>query len=607
MRKKSIRKNKTNRKKTYRKKTNRKEKYHKKTNRRKSNLKKTKHKKTYLKKRNIQRGGEIMNDGEFEEFYKEFIEKGLSNYIGELEGSFTTLKQQVFSNPDKSVEQKVNAFEKLIQNLIDVLNGENYRTIIIFILQLVIEIVEEFEAEGKREILVEPLKRFFDSEQFQNLEISEKKGTELYRDITGYDYQGTAEVEEKHLESYMNDIVKGATMEFQDYEKVLAKIDEDNLEIKKDLLQRINNLIGLFEDYSLEEIESAAGDLTLQDALELFHNASQESMEKLKEETEETVETVRGTAREEVGNTIYQKMASLIMSLGITREEIDVVNADESENYWIEIIKNILKIIEEKIKRMQDENENARTSVEEAEHERDRTQKSLKKLIKARNEELDTAVSEAEEKGKKEGYEAEKINNEERLKEILESVNKLGSVTEGDSYSSKSDTEDIESTLENMAGVIEGKIKQQIKLGTAEATAAARQSLMQAADELQELRDTNKKLQAEANVARETRRKAIQGKDSALKSLKAEGIKNSELIARHQVVVEEQVNAKNLLREQNKLYESQNIEYRNDNTELREQNEKLTIELAEKEDCIEKTRQALGDGEEGGDEDDELE
>ena len=85
MRKKSIRKNKTNRKKTYRKKTNRKEKYHKKTNRRKSNLKKTKHKKTYLKKRNIQRGGEIMNDGEFEEFYKEFIEKVL-NYINESIG-----------------------------------------------------------------------------------------------------------------------------------------------------------------------------------------------------------------------------------------------------------------------------------------------------------------------------------------------------------------------------------------------------------------------------------------------------------------------------------------------------------------------------------------
>ena len=64
MRKKSIRKNKTNRKKTYRKKTNRKEKYHKKTNRKKKS-----------RRRNIQRGGMDFDDPEMAEALLEEMEE----------------------------------------------------------------------------------------------------------------------------------------------------------------------------------------------------------------------------------------------------------------------------------------------------------------------------------------------------------------------------------------------------------------------------------------------------------------------------------------------------------------------------------------------------
>ena len=597
MRKKSIRKNKSNRKKTYRKKTNRKEKYHKKINRKRTNHKKTKHKKTYLKKRNIQRGGEKMNDDEFKAFYQEFTQRGLSNYGEELEGSFTMLKQQMISDPE--------AFKKLIQNLIDVLNDENYRTIIIFILQLVIEIRKEYEVEDEEGILVEPLKRFFDSDQFQMLEISKKKGTDLYKDITGYDYQETDEAYDKHLESYMNDIVQGATMEFQNYddsetkikfyEQALAKIDEDNLEIKKDLLKKIDELVGLFDDnFSLEEeIEKAAGDFELKQVLKLFHTASQESMDKLEKETEETVETARRSAREEVGNNIYLDMKNLINSLGITEGEIDGVDP-ESEDFWIEMINKTLEIIEKKIKGMQEENEGAIASVAEAEYSAEEAHESLKKLIEARDKELEDAVAEAEEKGKVEGYEEEKRRNKERLKEILKSVNELGSVTRGESYVPKSNTEDIESTLEEMVSVIEGNIKQEIKSGTTAATAAATKSLMEAANELQELSEENERLQAEANEARATRDKAKLEKDSALESLEAEESKNLELIARNQEVVNEHLADKEELREQNRLYELQNKVYRENNTELKAQNEKLSIDLAKKEDCIERTKRALG-------------
>ena len=47
------------------------------------------------------------------------------------------------------------------------------------------------------------------------------------------------------------------------------------------------------------------------------------------------------------------------------------------------------------------------------------------------------------------------------------------------------------------------------------------------------------------------------------------------------------------LREQNRLYELQNKVYRENNTELKAQNEKLSIDLAKKEDCIGKTKRAL--------------
>jgi chromosome segregation ATPase len=86
-------------------------------------------------------------------------------------------------------------------------------------------------------------------------------------------------------------------------------------------------------------------------------------------------------------------------------------------------------------------------------------------------------------------------------------------------------------------------------------------------------------LEKEVEEARATREKAKQEKDSALKSLKAEEIKNLKLINSHKAEVEGHVNAQKV--------------YRENNTKLKEQNEKLTIELAEKEDCIARTKIAL--------------
>jgi hypothetical protein len=328
-------------------------------------------------------------------------------------------------------------------------------------------------------------------------------------------------------------------------------------------------------------MERAAEDLELKDALELFHTASQEFMDQLKGAMEETVVATRGKAREEVGNTIYVKMDSLIKSLGITREEIDVVDVDESEDYWIEMMENILKIIEEKIKgmqaendRLQAENENAITEVEEAGH-RVRELEKFQAKFKNLESDLRGKILDANQRAEDErlGLKAEKDKNEERLRDILQSVNKLGSVTEGYSYSSVTNTEYIESTLEDMADVIEGKINQQIRLGTAEAT----QSLMEAQKEQATLDDRISELKKEVEEARATREKAKQEKESAMKSLKSEGEKNE------------------ALREINETYAVKNRVYSENNTKLKEQNKKLSIYLAKKEDCIKKTRQALED------------
>ena len=252
----------------------------------------------------------------------------------------------------------------------------------------------------------------------------------------------------------------------------------------------------------------------------------------------------------------------------------------------------------EKTEELQEENEAlerekdaATDAAKEAKYRAKELQEELETLIKTGEKEMDTAVSSAREEGKISGYEAEKSRNEGRLKDILESVNKLGSVTEGESYIPKSDTEDIESTLESMASVIEGKINQQIRLGTAEAT----QSLAEAQMKQATLDERIVELEKEVNEARTTRDKEKREKDSALDSLKAEELKNSELIARNQEAVNEHVATKEVLREQNKLYEYQNRVYRENNTKLKVVNENLYIDLVKKEDCIEKTRQALGD------------
>lgn len=245
--------------------------------------------------------------------------------------------------------------------------------------------------------------------------------------------------------------------------------------------------------------------------------------------------------------------------------------------------------LEEELDAIKREKETAITSAEEAEYRVRELEESLKKLTEARKEEIDTAVSNAREEGKILGYEAEKSRNEGRLEEILESVNELGSVTEGESYIQKSDTEDIESTLKSIASVIEEKINQQIRLGTAEAT----QSLMEAQTKQAMLDERIEELEKEVDEARETRDNAKREKESAMRSLKAEESKNLELITRNQEVVREHVADKEVLREKNRLYESQNEVYRENNTELKAQNEKLSTNLAVKEDCIEKTKRAL--------------
>ena len=247
--------------------------------------------------------------------------------------------------------------------------------------------------------------------------------------------------------------------------------------------------------------------------------------------------------------------------------------------------------LEEENERLERERENAIAEAEEAEYRARELQDDLDRLVEAREEEMDTAVSKAREEGKISGYEDEKSRNEGRLKEILESVNQLGRVTEGDRYSDETDTKYIESTLKNMEGVIEGKIKQQIELGTAE----VKKSLMEAQMERATLEERIVELEKEVKEARGIRDNAKREKDSALESLKEEKLKNSGLITRNQEVVSEHVKDKNVLREQNKTYEAENILYRESNTELREQNEKLTIELAKKGECIERTKRALGD------------
>lgn len=277
----------------------------------------------------------------------------------------------------------------------------------------------------------------------------------------------------------------------------------------------------------------------------------------------------------------------------------------EEKEEQLQVAAKVGQTLLEKAEELQEENERLEREAEEAEYralelqeENERLeyralelQDDLDRLVEAREEEMDTAVSNARAEGEKSGYEAEKIRNEEILKEILDSVNQLGLVTEGDSYSSVTNTEYIESTLKNMAGVIEGKIKQQIELGTAE----VKKSLMEAEMGQALLDERIEELQKEVEEARETRDNAKREKGSALASLEKEKLKNSKLITRNQEVVSGHVKDKKVLRDQNKTYEAENILYRESNTELRKQNEKLTIESAKKEDCIEKTKRALGD------------
>ena len=246
--------------------------------------------------------------------------------------------------------------------------------------------------------------------------------------------------------------------------------------------------------------------------------------------------------------------------------------------------------LQEENEAMGREKEAALVKAEEAE-QRVRELEEFQSTFKNLESDLRGEILDANQRAEDEilGLKDEKDKNEERLRDILKSVNELGSVTEGYSYSSVTNTEYIESTLENMAGVIEEKINQQIRLGKAEAT----QSLMEAADELQELSEENERLQAEAKQARATRDKAKLEKDSALESLEAEESKNLELIARNQEVVNEHLAAKKVLHQQIQSYAVENKVYRENNTELKAQNEKLSIDLAEKEDCIGKTKRAL--------------
>lgn len=535
MRKKSIRKNKSNRKKINRKKSNRKKSIHKnKTNRKRTNHKKTKHKKTYLKKRNIQRGGDKMTFVEFGEFFDEIITKDFSNYYGELGTSIDMLKRKVFSDVDKDDREKIAAFEKLIQNLIDRLNGDNYRTLIIFILQLVKGIVGEFEDE----ILIEPLKKFFDSEKFQALDISKKKGSDLHSEIKQYDYQ-EEEAQKKHMKFWADDILP-ATHEF------IYDDDGGDDEFVNDDDEFVNDdddgddVFNTWDDPEvlLEEIEEKKGQLRL--AAELGQTLVAKN-EELQEESERLEETIEG--------------------LEAGKEELE----------------GRVEELEGGVEELEKQNERLNSSLTESEAKRETESLEANEKVEDHKQEL----------------EDEKSKNAKMLKDILESVNQLGLVTQGELYTKETNTENIEGTLIDMAGAVEYQIEQQINSRVSEAN----ETLMRAAGEQAELNERIEELEKEVEQTRETRDEEKGKNKTAQELLEKSRITIDELISRNQEVVRGYVAGKEALRQQNRLYESENNVYRENNAELKSQNEKLSIDLAKKEDCIEKTRKALGDNE----------
>ena len=236
--------------------------------------------------------------------------------------------------------------------------------------------------------------------------------------------------------------------------------------------------------------------------------------------------------------------------------------------------------------------EEARILAEEASEERDLAEENAQEKdvdidnLKKMNESLTASLETESEKVELANGELDRIKGDHdgeimdykgRLKEILVSVNSLADVI---GTEKGVQTGDIVHILTNMEEKVNTLIVERVKEETIK--------------QLGEIMDEKYELEESVN-----------GLTESFESEKRARINAEHKASRLMGVIEESNKKNNVLRQMIKRKDSEREAIREENSELISQNKKLSTDLAEKVDCIEKTRQALKD--KTGLDDDDLE